>query len=210
MTVRDVETIIKDRSANPAPLGLMGFGMTTIMLSLHNAGFIPLGAAILAMGIFFGGIAQLTAGLMEWKKGNTFGTTVFASFGFFWIIMVTIILAPKIGFASAETPQAMAALFFLWGLFSTYLTLGTIGTNRVFQTIFVALSAVLFLLAGSEAFASADLKLLAGYGGLLAGAFAVYLAMALVLNEALGRAVVPLFHVAKAEDKTKADGSAAE
>jgi uncharacterized protein len=210
MAARDVETIIKDRSANPAPLGLMGFGMTTIMLSLHNAGYIPLGAAILVMGIFFGGIAQLTAGLMEWKKGNTFGMTVFASFGFFWIIVVTILLAPKIGLASAETPEAMAALFFLWGVFATYLTVGTIGTNRVFQAIFVALSAVLFLLAGADAFGSHDLTVIAGYGGLLAGAFAVYLAMALVLNEALGRAVVPLFPVAKDERKAKIEGSAAK
>lgn len=169
--------------------------MTTIMLSLHNAGYIPLGAAILAMGIFFGGLAQLIAGLMEWKKGNTFGMTVFASFGFFWIIVITIILAPTIGFASAETPQAMAWLFFLWGVYAAYLTVGTIGTNRVFQVIFVALTAVLFLLAGAEAFASGDLNTLAGYGGILAGAFAVYLAMASVLNEALGRTVIPVFPV---------------
>lgn len=210
MTAREAETIIKDRSANPAPLGLMGFGMTTILLSLHNAGYIPLGAAILAMGIFFGGIAQLTAGLMEWKKGNTFGMTVFASFGFFWIIIVTIILAPTIGFAPAEAPQSLAWLFFLWGVFSAYMTVGTIGTNRVTQTIFVALTAVLFLLAGAEALASADLKVIAGYGGILAGACAVYLAMGQVLNETLGRAVVPLFPAVRPEHKAAKEGSAAE
>ncbi len=201
-------TIMNDTTANPAPLGLMGFGLTTIMLSLHNTGLIPLGAAILAMAIFFGGLAQLIAGLLEWKKGNTFGMTVFSSFGFFWIIIVTILLAPVIGIAGAEAPEAMAVLFFLWGIFAAYLTIGTIGTNRVSQMTFVALTSVLFLLAAAEALASADAKLLAGCLGVIAGALAVYSAMAQVLNEALGRELVPVF---KTDQSTKkVEGSAAE
>ncbi|MDW5563803.1 MAG: acetate uptake transporter [Methanomassiliicoccus sp.] len=209
MTASAMGTIIKDSSANPAPLGLMGFGMTTIMLSLHNAGLIPLGAAILAMGILFGGLAQLIAGLMEWKKGNTFGMTVFASFGFFWLIIVMIILAPKLGIAGTEAPEAMAALFFLWGLYSAYLTVGTVGTNRVTQAVFVALTIVLLLLSASEALASGDVKVAAGCVGVLAGALAVYSAMAQVLNEALGREVVPVLKVARATKNT-AEGSSAE
>jgi succinate-acetate transporter protein len=199
---------IKDSTANPAPLGLMGFGLTTIMLSLHNVGLIPLGAAILAMGIFFGGLAQLIAGLMEWKKGNTFGMTVFASFGFFWIIIVTIVLAPVTGIAGTESPEAMAVLFFLWGIYSAYLTIGTIGTNRVTQLTFVALTAVLFLLASSEALVSADARLAAGCIGVLAGALAVYSAMAQVLNETIGRELIPLFKANRAE--RIAESSAAE
>lgn len=70
-------------TANPAPLGLMGFGMTTILLNLHNAGVIELGSMILAMGLFYGGLAQVIAGIMEWKQGNTFGTVAFTSYGFF-------------------------------------------------------------------------------------------------------------------------------
>ncbi|MBI0582810.1 MAG: acetate uptake transporter [Methanomassiliicoccus sp.] len=201
--------MIKDSTANPAPLGLMGFGMTTIMLSLHNAGLIPLGAAILSMGIFFGGIAQTIAGLMEWKKGNTFGMTVFTSFGFFWLIVVAILLAPVTGMAGTEAPEAMAVLFFLWGLFAAYLTIGTIGTNRVTQMVFVALSTVLFLLAAAEVLASADVKALAGYLGVLAGAGAVYSAMGQVLNETLGRELVPMFKVNRAAKKN-AEKSAAE
>jgi succinate-acetate transporter protein len=186
----------------------MGFGLTTIMLSLHNVGLIPLGAAILAMGIFFGGLAQLIAGLMEWKKGNTFGMTVFASFGFFWIIIVTIVLSTVTGIAGTESPEAMAALFFLWGVFSTYLTVGTMGTNRVSQLTFVALTAVLFLLAYSEALVSADARFAAGCIGVLAGAMAVYSAMAQVLNETIGRELIPLFKANRAE--RIAEGSAAE
>ncbi|HAI7507546.1 TPA: acetate uptake transporter, partial [Escherichia coli] len=74
--------------ANPAPLGLMGFGMTTILLNLHNVGYFALDGIILAMGIFYGGIAQIFAGLLEYKKGNTFGLTAFTSYGSFWLTLV--------------------------------------------------------------------------------------------------------------------------
>ena len=83
---KEPETVtaeIKDKTANPAPLGLMGFGMTTVLLNLHNSGMFALGTMILAMGIFYGGMAQIIAGIMEWKKGNTFGTTAFTSYGLF-------------------------------------------------------------------------------------------------------------------------------
>jgi succinate-acetate transporter protein len=210
MNATSLGTIIRDSTANPAPLGLMGFGMTTIMLSLHNAGYIPLGAAILAMGIFFGGLAQMIAGLMEWKKGNTFGMTVFTSFGFFWIIIVAIVLAPTIGFATVEAAESMAVLFLLWGLFSAYMTIGTIGTNRVTQGIFVALTVVLFLLSGAEAFGSGDLKTAAGYIGVLAGALAMSSAMAHVLTETLAREVVPMFKVSKMAKRAEVEGEPAE
>ena len=74
---------IRDTTSNPAPLGLMGFGMTTVLLNMHNAGWFGLGSMILAMGLFYGGLAQIIAGIMEWKKGNTFGTTAFTSYGLF-------------------------------------------------------------------------------------------------------------------------------
>lgn len=87
--------------ANPAPLGLMGFGMTTILLNLHNIGMFPMDGIILAMGIFYGGIAQIFAGLLEYKKGNTFGLTAFTSYGSFWLTLVAILLMPKMGLADA-------------------------------------------------------------------------------------------------------------
>ena len=76
-------TRIHDTTANPAPLGLFAFGMTTVLLNLHNAGFIGMSSMILAMGLFYGGLAQVVAGIMEWKKNNTFGTLAFTSYGFF-------------------------------------------------------------------------------------------------------------------------------
>ena len=95
------DTIVPDKTGNPAPLGLMGFGMTTILLNLHNAGFIPLDSMILSMGIFYGGIAQVIAGIMEWKKGNTFAATAFTSYGMFWLSLVSLITLPKAGLGVA-------------------------------------------------------------------------------------------------------------
>lgn len=83
--------------ANPGPLGLLGFGMTTILLNIHNAGFFPLSSVILSMGIFYGGLAQFIAGLIEYKKGNTFGATAFTSYGMFWISLVGLLFLPTLG-----------------------------------------------------------------------------------------------------------------
>lgn len=85
---------IKDTTANPGLLGLLAFGMTTVLLNFHNAGFFGLGTMIMVMGVFYGGSAQVIAGIMEFKKGNTFGTTAFISYGFFWLSLVGIWVFP--------------------------------------------------------------------------------------------------------------------
>src|SRR6476469_5791788 len=85
---------IKDTTGNTAPLGLLGFGMTTVLLNLHNAGFYELNSMILAMGVCYGGVAQIIAGIMEWRKGNTFATTAFLSYGLFWLSLVVLIILP--------------------------------------------------------------------------------------------------------------------
>src|ERR1043165_10140356 len=92
-------TIIKDTTANPAPLCLLGFGMTTVLLNLHNAGWFELDSMIMGMGIFMGGIAQIFAGLQEWKKNNTFGATAFTAYGSFWLSLVALWLIRKTSFA---------------------------------------------------------------------------------------------------------------
>src|SRR3970040_605348 len=98
---------ISEKLANPAPLGLLGFGMTTVLLNLHNAGVFPLGSMILGMGIFYGGIAQIIAGVMEWRKGNAFGTTAFVSYGFFWLSLVALLVLPELGLTEKTTDHAM-------------------------------------------------------------------------------------------------------
>src|SRR5438067_4265387 len=114
----DSITQIKDTTGNPAPLGLLGFGMTTVLLNLHNAGFYELNSMILAMGICYGGIAQIIAGIMEWKKGNTFATTAFISYGFFWWSLVALIVLPKLGYSSIHEIKIRKQYLAMWGLFT--------------------------------------------------------------------------------------------
>src|SRR5437016_10046851 len=119
-------TTIKDTTGNPAPLGLLGFGMTTVLLNLHNAGFYELNSMILAMGICYGGVAQIIAGIMEWRKGNTFATTAFISYGLFWISLVTTIVLTKIGWGAPSNDTAMAAYLAMWGIFTAVLFIDTL------------------------------------------------------------------------------------
>src|SRR5437764_9521662 len=143
------ETIstIKDTTGNPAPLGLLGFGMTTVLLNLHNAGFYELNSMILAMGICYGGIAQVIAGIMEWRKGNTFATTAFISYGLFWLSLVALIVMTKIGWGVASNDKAMAAYLAMWGLFTLVMFVGTLRLNRALQVVFGTLTILFFLLA---------------------------------------------------------------
>lgn len=186
---------MSERSANPAPLGLMGFGMTTVLLNLHNAGFYPLGSMILAVGLAYGGLAQVIAGIMEYKRGNTFGTLAFSSYGLFWWSLVILLLLPKsLLYYQIETPtnDAMAAYFFMWGLFTFVMFFGTLKVNRAVQFVFMSLAVLFFLLTAKELTGNADLGLIAGYEGIICGLSAVYTALAEVLNEAHGKTVLPL------------------
>src|ERR1700712_2088449 len=125
--------VIKDTSANPGPLGLLAFGMTTVLLNLHNAGFFELNSMILAMGIFYGGLAQVLAGIIEAKKNNTFGLTAFTSYGFFWLSLVGLIVIPSLGWMPKPSESAMAAYLGMWGLFTLLMFFGTLKLNRALQ-----------------------------------------------------------------------------
>jgi hypothetical protein len=184
---------IKDTTANPAPLGLMGFGMTTVLLNIHNAGFYPMDTMILAMGIFYGGLAQVIAGIMEWKKNNTFGTTAFTSYGLFWLSLVALLVLPKIGWwPTAPTKSVMAVYLFMWGLFTFFMFIGTLKVNRALQFVFLSLTILFWLLAAGDATGSEAISHFAGYEGIVCGFSAIYAAMAQVLNELYGRTVMPL------------------
>ncbi len=186
------ETVIKDTTANPAPLGLMGFGLTTVLLNLHNAGLIGIGSMILAMGLFYGGLAQIIAGAMEWKKKNTFGTVAFTSYGFFWISLVALIVMPRFGIADASDKNAMAAYLFIWGLFSVVLFIATFKMNRAIMLVFFALVVLFILLGLGDATGSKLVTRIAGYEGIACGLGAIYLGAAQILNEVYGRKVLPI------------------
>lgn len=184
--------LVTENTANPAPLGLMGFGMTTILLNIHNAGFFPLDAMILGMGIFFGGMAQVIAGMMEFKKNNTFGTTAFTSYGFFWLALVALNVMPAVGLGAAPSSLSMAAFLFMWGLFTFFMFIATLRISKALQVVFGTLAILFFLLAAGNFTGSTAILTFAGYEGILCGFTAIYAAMGQVINESYGKEILPL------------------
>ena len=191
-------TQIKDTTGNPAPLGLLGFGMTTVLLNLHNAGFYELNSMILAMGICYGGFAQIIAGIMEWRKNNTFAATAFISYGLFWLSLVTLIVLTKLGWGAPSNDTAMAAYLAMWGLFTAVMFIGTLRLHVAGQVVFGSLTILFFLLAiGDFTGASAGFRHFTGYEGIFCGFSAIYAGLAQVLNELFGKIVLPLGPVKK-------------
>ena len=195
-------THIKDTTANPAPLGLLGFGMTTVLLNFHNAGYYELNSMILAMGICYGGIAQIIAGMMEWKKGNTFATTAFISYGFFWLSLVALILLPKTTLISpaftAADDTAFGTYLAMWGIFTAVMFVGTFRLSYALKVVFGTLTVLFFMLAAEHLTSVGDgFKHFTGYEGIVCGASAIYTGLAQVLNELYGKTVLPLVAVKK-------------
>lgn len=187
-------TTIKDVTGNPAPLGLFGFGITTVLLNVQNAGFFKMSSMILAMGLFIGGCAQVIAGYQEWKKNNTFGATAFTAYGMFWITLVAILIIPQTSFGANFAPDSasMGVFLVMWGLFTFYMFIGTLRLNRMLQVVFFTLTILYFLLAATEFSGNASLGMLAGYEGILCGLCAMYGSAALILNEVYGATVLPV------------------
>ena len=186
------EYVIKDSSANPAPLGLLGFGLTTVLLNIHNAGYFEMNSMIFGMGIFYGGIAQIVAGIMESKKNNTFGFTAFVSYGFFWLSLVAVWVLPKLGWAAPASEISMAYYLGIWGVLTFCFFIGTFKLNRALQIVFGSLVILFFMLAIGDATGNVDIKRFAGYEGILCGASAIYTGIANLLNEVYGRTVMPI------------------
>ncbi|NWF87301.1 acetate uptake transporter [Candidatus Bathyarchaeota archaeon] len=212
---------MNEKMANPAPLGLLGFGITTILLNfIHNVRLSPVDGVILGMGIFYGGIAQIIAGVLEYKKGNTFGTVAFTSYGLFWLSFVALNWLGTTTVAEAgvwpfsyssvrpgyNTPwlvsqEAFMAYFLMWGIFTFAMFFGTLKTNRALQFVFISLAILFLLLTIKSAVlayfspVSTDIVNLftriIGVEGVICGASAVYLAIAEVLNETHGKTVLP-------------------
>jgi len=188
----------ENKLANVAPLGLMGFGMTTVLLNIHNAGIIPLGGMILAMGIFYGGFAQLIAGWWEIKQNNTFAAVAFSSYGLFWLTFVGIRIIPAV-VEGIEAPghTATAAYLAMWGLFTGWMFLSTLKLNRALQVVFSTLTILFFLLAtayaiGPNTDAGQIVYTIAGIEGIFCGFSAIYTALAEVTNEYYDKTIFPI------------------
>ncbi len=185
----------EDKLSNPAPLGLMGFGMTTVLLNVHNAGLVELSTMILAMGIFYGGIAQIIAGILEFRKGNTFGTTAFTSYGLFWLSLVYLVWYRTGGAVTTQpSAYAMGYYLFMWGLFTFMMWIATFGKNRALQVVFFTLFVLFWLLAIKDFTGNELVGRIAGWEGIFCGFSAIYLAMAEVINEGWGKTVLPIGH----------------
>lgn len=183
---------IVDTTSNPAPLGLCAFGMTTVILNIHNIGFTELDSMILGMGIFFGGFGQILAGLMEFKKNNTFGTTAFTAYGVFWLTLATLIILPKMGLIEAPSPIAMGFYLTIWGLFTLMLFIGTFRISKALQLVFGSLSILFFLLALGDFTGNTLFTRIAGYEGIICGHIAIYTGLAQVINELYKKELFPL------------------
>ncbi|MFO7897037.1 MAG: acetate uptake transporter [Candidatus Cloacimonadales bacterium] len=191
-TISRTITVDAVKTANPAPIGLIGFGMTTILLNIHNAGYFELDTAIMAMGMTIGGIAQILAGAMEWKKNNTFGTVAFTAYGFFWISLVMLLTMPKLGLGTAPNPLSMGFYLTLWGIFTAGMFACTFKLSRISRLVFGSLMLLFALLALSDFTGNHTIKIIAGFVGILCGAFAMYDAIGQVVNEVYERNVLPL------------------
>ncbi len=184
---------IKDITAGAGALGLLGYGMPGVLLGLANAGIIQAGSMILAMAIFMGGFAMFTAGLMEWKKGNTYGMAAYSSYGLFWFSFAALLLLPVLGLAKdTGGAGAMAAYLALWGLFTLILFIGSLKMSRALQFVLGTLALVFFLEAAGAATGNGMFTIVAGYIGVISGLAAIYTALAPVLNDIYGKTVAPL------------------
>jgi succinate-acetate transporter protein len=199
---------MSEKQANPAPLGLLGFGMTTVLAQfVHNVRLGSVDGMILGMALAYGGLAQVIAGIMEYKKGNTFGTVAFTSYGLFWWSYAFLNMLPNNYFTGyfyqLPSNESLAAYFFMWGLFTLMMFFGTLKKNRAIQFVFMSLAILFFLLTARAALLAytsmtatdETIQLftrIIGIEGIICGLSAFYLALAEVLNEEHGKTVLPI------------------
>ena len=169
--------------------------MTTVLLNLHNSGLFPIGSMILSMGLFFGGIAQVIAGIMEYRNNNMFGLTAFTAYGLFWLSLVSLLVLPELGLAQPAGKAAMAAYLLVWGLFTALMTVSAARLNKALCTVFVTLTILFVLLAIGQY--SPLVHTLAGYEGIICGFTAIYTGFADLTNDVYGRTVIPIWPIKK-------------
>ncbi len=189
--------VVSEKLANPAPLGLAGFGLTTLLLNTVNAEIISTEGIgmVLPVGLFYGGLAQFLAGMWEAKKNNTFGFTAFSSFGAFWMALGALIILERTGVVEPVPVSGMTVFLVAWGLFTAYMTVGTFKISLALQVVFVTLTILFFLLAIGEH--NETVKQIAGVEGLLCAGSALYASAAQVINETWGQELLPLGVVKK-------------
>jgi uncharacterized protein len=180
--------------ANPAPLGLAGFGLTTVVLSCTNAKLLPPETinGVVPLAFAYGGAAQIIAGILEFVNGNTFGTVAFTSYGLFWWWYALLLWTMGAGWIKAPAASSIGFVLFMWGVFTFYMWISTFRTNLALWLVFLTLWITFLLLAFGELGWGSGWSLSGGYLGILCGSLALYLSFAEVTNGTFGRAVVPI------------------
>ena len=173
---------------NPGALGLAGFGFNTILLQLHNIGLID-SVVPLVYGFFWGGVAQVIAGIIDGRRGDTFGLTAFTSYGVFWIGLSFGFLLQWMGLIELDGP-GLAWLCIVWGIFTGYMAIGTFRISCVHVFVFITLTILFFLLAAH--FYGALPAVVPGIVGIFTGAAAVYGSAAVIMKAMYGRWVFPI------------------
>ncbi|MBM7622581.1 acetate uptake transporter [Sporohalobacter salinus] len=183
-----------NKIANPAPLGLAGFALTTFVLSFYNAGILSGGKAIVfPLALFYGGLAQFMAGMWEFKTGNTFGATAFTSYGAWWMFFALLEYSTALGWIDlgANAATSIGLVLTAWGIFTFYMWLGTFKLNRALWLIFLTLWITFFLLALGDLVAP-KFGTLGGYMGIICALMAWYTSAAEVINDVSNETVLPL------------------
>ncbi|NJN24557.1 MAG: acetate uptake transporter [Cyclobacteriaceae bacterium] len=185
-------TMIKDQTANPGPLGLVAFGLSTILLNLHNAGLFELDTMILAMGLIMGCSVQIIVGVMEWKKNNLFGMMAFTSYGAFWISLVILLVFPKMGLGTVPSAHSMGYYLSIWGVYTFGLFIATLKMGKAMTWLFGTVVVLFALLAAASFSGIHSIHTLAGIEGVVCGASALYIALAQLYVEVYKRPLLPL------------------
>ena len=199
------EALVTKALANPGPLGLAGFGLTTIVLSSINAGLLPHEAvpAVVPLAFAYGGVAQIIAGILEFSTGNTFGMVAFTSYGLFWWWFAFLQWTIGAGWLKAPPGSAVAATLLVWGIFTFLLWIVSFYLNRAVWSIFLLLWLTFFMLAlGDFGYKMGSLSwgTIGGWFGLITGIDALLVAFIEVLNATAGRIVIPLGNPILAKD----------
>ena len=185
---------VSERLANPAPLGLAAFGLTTLALNAFNAGLVDKSSEglVWSLGIAFGGVAQFAAGMWEAKKNNTFGFTAFSAFGAFWVFLALVNIFTKTGAIEPVAAEGKSLFLVCWGIFAAYMTVCTFGISRALQVVFVLLTVLFFGLAIGVHEPNGNFMHVVGWEGMLTAGSALYASFAILLQETWGREVLPL------------------
>lgn len=181
--------------ANPAPLGLVAFGLTTVILSLINGGILPGGGepVVLPLAFAFGGLIQMIAGIMEFRTGNTFGTVAFLSYGAFWWWFALLVLLGSHGVLDlTHAGSTIATTLIGWGVFTFCMWISTFKLSKALFFVFLTLWITFFLLGFGDLLGIKTLNHIGGIVGLVCGLAAMYTSFAIVTNTTYGRTVIPV------------------